>query len=182
MNLLPLPIAPADLLAKIIVPALKLLPAPMTSDRAKVPMIATSGQESAFKHRWQVVDANKPQKRGPARGLWQFELGTKASRGGVWGVYLHPASRYWLAELCKVRGVEFTPRAIWLALETDDILAAGLARLLMFTDAKPLPQMGDEQETWKMYRFRCWRPGKPHPETWSGYYRTAMRTVLGAGA
>ncbi len=34
------------------------------------------------------------------------------------------------------------------------------ARLLLWTDAKPLPAIGDEQGAWDYY-LRNWRPGKP---------------------
>ncbi|MFX7825112.1 hypothetical protein ABTK20_22185, partial [Acinetobacter baumannii] len=76
---------------------------------------------------------------GPARSFWQFELGTKESRGGVWGVYLHGASRPLLERLCAVLKVPFTPQAIYAAMEHNDILAAGVARLMLFTDAQRLP-------------------------------------------
>lgn len=129
VSLLKLPISPRQLLVDVVLPALKLLPAAMNSVEALVMLVAIALQESGLEHRWQVIDAKRPDKKGPARGLWQFELGTKESRGGVWGVYLHEASRYWLAQVCAARGVPFQPRAIWLALETDDVLACLVARL-----------------------------------------------------
>lgn len=177
MAQLPLPIKPKDLLARVIRPALKLLPPAMTSDSALVMLIAIALQESNLEHRWQVIDAKRPSKKGPARGLWQFELGTKASKGGVWGVYLHPTSRYWLAQVCAARGVAFEPRAIWLALETDDLLACCVARLLLFTDPKKLPDINDVTGSWTLYRVRTWRPGKPHPEKWPNNHRIAVDTV-----
>lgn len=155
-------------------PAFKLLPKQMDSREARVALLAIGLQESKFEHRWQVIDAKRPSRKGPARGFWQFELGTRASKGGIWGVYLHQASRYWLKALCEARGVEFSPKAIWLAIEQDDVLAAGLARLLLFTDPYKLPAIGDEQGLWKLYRWRCWRPGKPHPETWPANYAAAV--------
>lgn len=177
MSLLKLPIAPLDLLNKVIRPALKLLPPAMTSIEALVMLVAIALQESALAHRWQVINPNKPDKKGPARGLWQFELGTKASRGGVWGVYLHDASRYWLAQVCAARGVVFEPRAIWLALETDDVLACCVARLLLFTDPKRLPAITETKAAWDLYRFRTWRPGKPHAGKWGGNHLAAVRAV-----
>jgi hypothetical protein len=180
MALLPLPISPAHLLTKVILPALKFLPAAMTSVKALVMLIAIALQESALAHRWQVIDAKNPNRKGPARGLWQFELGTRASRGGVWGVFLHPSSRYWLSQVCMTRGVAFEPRAIWLALESDDILACCVARLLLFTDPKALPEITDAEGAWKLYRVRTWRPGKPHKEKWAKYHSTAVATVKAA--
>lgn len=155
---LPLPISPADAVARIILPALKMLPAAMTTRRAVLLILAIFLQESALAHRWQVIDVNRPERKGPARGLAQFEKGTKASRGGVWGIYLHASSRYWLAKVCEALGIPFEPAAIWEAMERSDQLAACAARLLLFTDPKPLPSVADEESAWKLY-LRTWRPG-----------------------
>ena len=183
---LPLPIAPADALRKVIQPALKLLPSSMADPRAMVMILTIFLQESALKHRWQVVDLKRPNVMGPARGLGQFELGTQASRGGVWGVYLHAASRYWLAQVCQQLGIEFAPRAIWRSMETSDALAVCVSRLLLFTDPKPLPSLDDVETAWKYY-LRNWRPGaytrgtaKARAELrakWERNYTTALRTV-----
>lgn len=163
----------AEITRDAITPALALLPQQMDSREARLALLAIGLQESKFQHRWQVIDANNPSRKGPARGFWQFERGTRASRGGVWGVFLHPSSRYWLKVLCDARRVEFRPQAIWAAIEQDDVLAAGLARLLLFTDPQRLPAAGDADGLWKLYRYRTWRPGKPHPETWPANYRAA---------
>ena len=101
--------------------ALRILPSAMDSVQARVMLLAIGLQESRFIHRFQIVHG-KPGAKGPARGFWQFELGSRASRGGVWGVFLHESSRYWLSVLCEARGVAFEPRAIWTAIETDDVL------------------------------------------------------------
>ncbi len=74
-------------------PAMALLPARMNTPAADCMLLAIGLQESRFVHRRQIG--------GPARGFWQFEKGTRASRGGVWGVFLHAASRDHLATLCK---------------------------------------------------------------------------------
>ena len=153
-------------------PAFALLPPAMDSERARVMLLAIALQESRLLYRRQLGG-------GPARGFWQFELGTEKSRGGVWGVYLHPASRYWLSELCKARAVAFNPRAIYEAIEFDDVLAAGTARLLLFTDALPLPALNDEAGAWNMYAKRTWRPGKPHAATWPGFHKQARDFVCG---
>ena len=60
--------------------------------------------------------------------------------------------------LCAVRGVPAQPRAVWEAIEHDDVLAAGLARLLLYTDPARLPSLGDEEGAWQLY-LRTWRPG-----------------------
>lgn len=153
-----------DAIRQAIDPALALLPPGMDSPQARVIMLAIGMQESRFEHRRQIG--------GPARGFWQFEEGTRVSRGGVYGVYLHDASRFWLDRLCASRGVQFLPSSIYRALETDDVLAAGVARLLLFTDPKRLPATDDADGAWGLY-LRTWNPGKPRPEKWPGNHRLA---------
>lgn len=153
-----------DAIRDAVNPALAILPAAMDSPQARVMLLAIGMQESRFEHRRQIG--------GPARGLWQFEEGTRASRGGVWGVYLHDASRFWLDRLCASRGVQFLPASIYRALETDDVLAAGVARLLLFTDPLRLPATDDADGAWGLY-LRTWNPGKPRPEKWSAHHRLA---------
>ncbi|MDE4917788.1 hypothetical protein ACUXAV_005132 [Cupriavidus metallidurans] len=150
-------------------PALAILPAAMDSPQARVMLISICLQESGLIHRKQMGN-------GPARGLPQFELGTRQSRGGVWGVYLHDASRFWLDKLCASRGVQFLPESIWREMETDDVLAVGVARLLLFTDPKRLPAVDDADGSWGLY-LRTWRPGKPRPDTWAGYHLQARIEV-----
>lgn len=159
-----------------ILPALALLPKQMTSPEALVMLLAIGLQESRFEHRFQVVQG-KPGAKGPARGYWQFERGTRASRGGVWGVYLHRASNEYLRLLCRARDCSFDPAAIWGQLERDDILAAGVARLLLWTDPQALPKVDDEAGAWTLYADRCWRPGKPHKKTWPLFHSTAREFV-----
>lgn len=142
----------------------------MDSPEARQMLLTIGLQESGFIHTRQMGD-------GPARGYWQFELGTEASRGGVWGVYLHPASRTLLSNVCALRGVPFNPRAIWQAMEADVILAACVARLLLWTDPKRLPALNDPASGWAMYADRTWRPGKPHPAKWRGYWEQARAEV-----
>jgi hypothetical protein len=149
-------------------PALATLPPGMDTPQARVMLLATGLQESRFVHRRQV--------RGPARGFWQFEEG-----GGVYGAMRHPASRDLLRSLCAQRQVPWTARAIWTAIEFDDVLAAGLARLLYWTDGKPLPAVDDRNAAWQLY-LRTWRPGKPHPATWPALHAQAADFVMEAAA
>lgn len=149
--------------------ALEILPRAMDSAPARVELLAIGQQESGF--------ADRVQKGGgPARGFWQCEQGTPQTRGGIWGVYLHSASRYWLSVLCGVRGIAFTPGAIYQAVATDDVLAAGVARLLLFTDPKALPAVTDTAGAWALYQ-RVWRPGKPRPDTWPQFHENAQEAV-----
>ncbi|PIG09929.1 hypothetical protein [Comamonas sp. 26] len=138
-------------------PALALLSPGMDTPQARVMLLTIGLQESRFEHRYQIVQG-RPGAKGPARGFWQFELGTAASRGGVWGVFLHSASNEPLKQVAMQRGVALSPTAIWQAIETDDVLAAALARLLLWTDPKALPKLGDAETAWQQY-LRTWRPG-----------------------
>ncbi|MNL68734.1 hypothetical protein D3C87_1935060 [compost metagenome] len=94
----------------------------------------------------------------------------------MWGVYLHAASKAHLRVLCKARSVACGPDVIYAALEYDDVLAAGVARLLLWTDPKPLPPIDAEAAAWVLYQ-RTWRPGKPHPKTWPESYLRAVGGV-----
>ncbi len=161
----------SDITKQAINPALELLPSYLDSPQARVMLLAIGLQESRLKYRRQLGD-------GPARGLWQFERGSKRSRGGVWGVYLHPVSMHLLHEFSRARSCAFDPDQIYLQIERDDVLAAGVARLLLLTDRPPLPAVDDEAGAWRLYAERCWRPGKPHPETWRAFHDRARMFVL----
>ena len=145
-------------------PALDLLPKHMDTPQARVMLLTIGQQESRFEHRRQMGN-------GPAKGFWQFERG-----GGVKGCVNHAASAPHLRQLCAVRGVKFTAQAIWDAIEHDDVLAAGLARLLLWTDPDKLPAVGDVDGAWELY-LRTWRPGKPHIHTWAKFHRLARENV-----
>jgi len=155
----------ADIIRTAINPALAILPMGMDTPKARVMLLATTLQEDFRQLRRQMGN-------GPARGLWQCERG-----GGVKGVFTHHASTGHLHNLCIARDVAFDIPTIWAKLETDDVLAAGVARLLYYTDPKPLPAVDDAEGSWKLY-LRTWRPGKPKPETWPGYHLQA-REALG---
>ena len=153
----------SEIRERAIEPALALLPARMNSDQAVVKMLAIGLQESRFEHRRQIG--------GPAVGWWQFEQG-----GGVRGVLRHSASREHAQAVCRARNVIAIESAVYAALEHDDVLAAAFARLLLWTDPKPLPAIGDEQSAWELY-LRVWRPGKPHRHTWAALYERALEEV-----
>jgi hypothetical protein len=147
-----------DVIGTIIEPAEKFLPS-MASAKATMMLLAIGLQESRFEHRRQIG--------GPARGYWQFEQG-----GGVRGVLLHKASSYDAAKVCHARGVGSSSKEVYERLEHDDILACCFARLLLYTDPKPLPMIGDAEGSWDYY-IRNWRPGKPHRKTWDALYQKA---------
>lgn len=170
--MLSLPTTPKEFLEKAVIPGLALLPLKMDSIEARVMLVAIAQQESGLRHRFQVVQG-KPGAKGPARSLYQAERGSKASRGGVWGVYLHEASSAHLQRVCQERDVAFTPDAIYAAIEVDDVFASAFARLLLWTDAKALPKPNDAAGAWECY-MRVWRPGKPHERTWRAYHAAAL--------
>lgn len=142
------------------------LPSAMLTQKALVMLYAIGLQESRFEYRYQL--GLKPGTKGPARSFWQMERG-----GGVKGVINHAASRYWMNLACKEANVPFTPEAVWAAIEDNDVLAASAARLLLFTDAAKLPELGDYDSAWACY-IRNWRPGKPHRDTWNRLYDEAL--------
>ncbi|MFV3333672.1 hypothetical protein ACNFIA_22290 [Pseudomonas sp. NY15437] len=133
----------------IIEPALLLLPARMESPQAVVMLLAIGLQESRFEYRRQMGN-------GPAKSFWQAEQGG----GMVTGLlrYRVEGIRDLATGLCAVRGVAPAAPDVWNAIERDDILAAGLARLLLYTDPARLPALGDEAGAWDLY-LRTWRPG-----------------------
>ena len=139
------------------------------SEEASVMLLAIGLQESDFRFPRQMIDG-KP--TGPATGYWQFERG-----GGVHGVLSHPASADRAIRLCKARSVEPESGAVWAQLEHDDILAAGFARLLLWTDPYLLPGLYDPGAAWECYE-RVWRPGKPHPAAWVSNHARAKSMTL----
>lgn len=162
--MLPLPIPPATALAEVITPALRLLPGKLTNAPARVMLLAIALQESGLAAREQMAG-------GPARGLWQFE------RGGVRGVLEHPASAALAAALCAARGVPATSYSVHASLAGDDVLAAGIARLLLWTDAAPLPPLDADPDAGWAYYLRSWRPGRPRPREWAAHWSRASLAV-----
>lgn len=162
-----------EIRAQAIAPALALLPARMTSPEAEVMLLAIGLQESGFAHRDQLESNGHDLVDGPAMGLWQFERG-----GAVAGVLQHEQAGRLARDVLKACGlpVSATPLAVWHALEHDDVLAAAMARLLLWTDPRPLPAMDEEERAW-VYYLRTWRPGKPHRHRWGACYAAALREI-----
>lgn len=147
--------------------AMSLLPERMDSKEARAMLLVIGLQESRLIHRRQLV-GNPPRPTGPATGLWQFERG-----GGVVGVLQHNATRTHARTLCNARNVKPEPQAVWQALQYDDVLAAGFARLLLWSDPRSLPEIGNKQAAWDLY-IHTWRPGKPKPKVWDALYDQAL--------
>ena len=149
----------------IILPALAILPPPMTSIRAQVMLLAIGQQESGLTHRKQLGG-------GPARGLWQFE------RSGIQGVLHHPDTMGHAAAVCWRCGNAGTTAAVYHQLESDDILACAFARLLLWTVPDSLPGRDEAERAWSQY-VAGWRPGKPRRDKWDKIYARAWDAVLG---
>jgi hypothetical protein len=162
----PLPVAPADLLTSLVIPACE-----WCQTNAAIPnrvnarrlMIAIALQESACSVRQQTGV-------GPACSFWQFEI------NGIDGVMRHPASDVAAALACKVADMAFND--VWLhsafADPSGDWIAAVFARLLIWTDRDPLPST--EEDGWSAYE-KLWRPGKPRRNDWSRVWDDATATV-----
>lgn len=148
----------------VIEPALALLPARMTSDKAIATVLAIQLQEDPDQRRRQWPD-------GPARGLWQFERA-----GGVAGVLRHALTRELALDVCHALGNAGTVASVYHRLQHDDILAACFARLLLWTVPQGLPGRDEPDEGWNQY-LKAWRPGKPIKRTWAANFKRAWELV-----
>lgn len=145
----------------VIRPTLELLGSRFMSAQADAMLLAIGQQESRFLYRRQI--------RGPARSYWQFERG-----GGVVGVLTHRASKPHAIRICNELGYSPESADVYDAMADNDILACAFARLLLWTDPKPLPLLSESG--WDYY-LRNWRPGKPKEDTWRDYRRIAVEAV-----
>ena len=150
-------------------PALRLFPPAMDNDRVRVCLLAIGLQESGFIARFQRT--SDPNIHGPAEGYWQNEL------GGVSAVMGNTVTRDLALSLCSSLGMPFDASQVHSALEHNDVLAAGFARLLLYADPHPLPDVDDANGAWATY-LRCWRPGKPRPADWPANHAAARSQVM----
>lgn len=153
---------------RIVNPALQYMAAsPLLGIRdtaaARVLVMTIAGQESYWAHRIQIG--------GPAHGFWQFE-----KMGGVAEVLQKCPKQ--MAVVCATVECRTTVDEVYTVMAGNDLLAACMARLLLWQDPAPLPAVGDKDAAWDYY-IRNWRPGMPHPETWSARYDQAL-TAIGA--
>lgn len=152
--------------ARIVEPTLQWMSAspsisiPVT-DSARVLVMTIAGQESRWKERRQIG--------GPARSYWQFEKG-----GGVAGLFRVTPRQ--LGTACASQDVLLDPDVVFEAMAWNDTLACAMARLLLWTDALPLPAIGDKEGAWRYY-LRTWRPGMPHRQTWDGLYDQSLAAM-----
>jgi len=142
----------------------EVLPGKFDSTAATVLLLAIGLQESRFEHRQQIG--------GPARSYWQGER-----RGGMTAVLNPPATSRYARAACLIRGVLPTADAVYAAFLDDDLLGCAMARLLLYSDPRSLPAVGDVAGAWAYY-LSVWRPGKPHPRTWAGLYAQALEALV----
>ena len=151
----------ADVDNLILAPALSMLPERMNTQAARAMLLAIGLQESRFTHRRQI--------RGPARGFWQFEV------AGVRGILTHRLTRQPITEVLHRLQYQLNEAtAIQPVLEHNDILAAAFARLNLWWLPTRLPTATQPVQAWEQY-LETWRPGRPHPHTWEGFYQRAWR-------
>lgn len=97
--------------------------------------------------------------------------------GGVRGVLKHPSTKRIIQDVIFKLGIH--AEECYNCLAEDDDLAAAFARLLLYTDPKPLPSLtSDPGESWEYY-LRNWKPGKPHRETFDAFLLHAREAVNG---
>lgn len=154
-------------LAHTLPSAFALLPPKMDTPAARAMLLAIGLQESGF--------AERRQRMGPARGFWQFEV------GGVLSAATHRASALHVERVLNALiypPIAGTSQAVscQAALEHNDVLAACLARLLLYTLPMPLPTASQPGAAWAQYHD-AWRPGRPLRQTWDAHYADAWARV-----
>lgn len=166
-------IHPRALLRAVIEPALSLLPPNMRGPEACAMLLAIALQESGLRHRAQVG--------GPARGLWQFEI------GGVRGVLDHPASwdhaqdwcEAWLYPIHRDQDGHVLTTTVEQAhrqLRDNDLMACVFARLALWRLPDALVEEGRIEAAWGQY-IEAWGPGKPHRNRFDDNWSTAWAAV-----
>lgn len=129
--------------------------------KAEMLLLAIAHQESGINDRIQGIgDA------GPARGFWQFE------RIGVQDVMQRRTRD--MDVICKELVFPADTAVVWQHLAWNDMLACAVARLTLFLDRTPLPDVSDENAAWAYY-VRNWRPGKPHRDRWTPNWNQALK-------
>lgn len=145
--------------------AMSLLPGKMNTPEAVAMLLAIGFQESNFQHRRQIGN-------GPARGFWQFE-----KMGGVHEILTHEVTGSIIEPIARMFLYTPTAASCHEAIQHHDVLAVCFARLLLYVDPSPLPPITNPMLGWKIY-LRNWRPGKPHPSTWSENFATGWSYVV----
>ena len=146
--------------------ALAFLPPLMDTIEARAMLLAVALQESELQVRRQY-------RSGPARSYFQFEL------AGIDSVFAHPKSGNKARTFCLALDIGATTQAVYQAIEFNDVLACGFARLLLWTLPSPLPKKGEAPIGWTQY-LAAWNPGKPRPDDWEANFDYAWAIVEAA--
>lgn len=155
--------SPELFIANALSPALRLLPPPMDTVRARAMLLAICLQESQMMFRRQIG--------GPANSYLMFEKG-----GGVVGVLTHPASAALAKGVCGRLDYSPTADVVYDAIEHNDILACVFGRLLLWTLPQVLPDRTEPDKGLAQYHD-AWKPGKKHPDKWPGNFKLAWDLV-----
>jgi hypothetical protein len=161
---------PAAFFDNIVHPSLNFLATvtPVSSDaRAHLLTMAIPGQETGWAARRQMAG-------GPARSYWQAE------EGGALAEMFGRAAPHFKA-VCAALDIPFDRKVAWDAIIWNDTLACCMARLRLWVDPAPLPEIGDADGAWEYY-IRTWGPGMPRRESWNGRYSTAMMLTKRLGS
>ena len=162
----------ADLfLARILDPGLAFLEATLrpgdgagiVTPQLRILLLAIAGQESGWTDRLQNDDED-----GPAKGWWQFERG-----GGVRGVLNHPHTALRADRVLVALEIPSGEDLVHQAIAWNDNLAVAFARLLLWADPQPLPEIGERDAAWGCY-LTNWKPGLPGPDRWPANYEAAL--------
>jgi hypothetical protein len=155
---------PLDFLRRAVDPNLKILAALTdiaVTDKARIMLMATAGQESNW--------AARRQHGGPARSYWQFE-----QFGGV--AELFTVTPLQVQAVCGYLDIPYSLNTVYEAMAWNDTLGCAMARLLLWQDPAFLPEVGAYEVAWEYY-VRNWRPGAPRPDDWPGVYATSLLLV-----
>lgn len=132
-------------------------------------LLAIAEQESRTTHRVQLTGNNRNwwDSKGPARGLWQFEL------NGIRAVLNHKGCRAVVEPVLNLLNYPALADPIHVAIAHNDILACAFARALLWSVPQPLPSLAQPDTAWDQYVW-AWRPGKPHRQTWSQIWQRVV--------
>lgn len=135
------------------------------SPKTRVLLLSIGLQESKFIDRVQLGG-------GPAHSFWQEEP------NGIKAVLNNNITRPYMLAACQKLHVAADWQSIYQAVILNDELGCVVARLLLYADYNPLPEIGDSQGAWKYY-LRNWKPGKPRPLDWLPNYKLALEQING---
>lgn len=147
-----------------------------SSIKAKAMLLAIALQESDLVHRQQLVGAGQWWRSTKliAAGYWMFEEECVRLLLEHKNRTVGPLMR----NLCDLFDYPRDAKVVHQALVHNDILAAAVARLLLYTVPTPLPDADSVEDAWEQYLW-AWRPGKPRREDWDRNYYRAWNTVMG---